>query len=224
MGWASEIEFVAQKQESIPISTGRPSHLSYRLKGFRFKDPVCTFEKRKRCSNQATGVVIPDTSSASLKDTEDARTCSSSSGASCPTSLISLAFPGSEATRLAGILVRYLNGTSGTSFSILYCGEYFQELPLHTGHNECLDAALNCVLAARQCTPTPTNSHMRLQKYGQALKLLQMQLDNGETRLQPESLCSALILNSAAVRPPLADDPYQTADNLTRTGSRRGSS
>ncbi|KIW57993.1 hypothetical protein PV05_02545 [Exophiala xenobiotica] len=40
---------------------------------------------------------------------------------------------------------------------------------------------------------------MRLQKYGQALKLLQMQLDNGETRLQPESLCSALILNSAAV-------------------------
>merc|ERR1712230_191065 len=68
VGWASEIEFVAQKQESIPISTGRPSHLSYRLKGFRFKDPACTFEKRKRCSNQATGVVIPDTSSASLKD------------------------------------------------------------------------------------------------------------------------------------------------------------
>ncbi|KAK6369875.1 hypothetical protein LTS17_009325 [Exophiala oligosperma] len=187
-------------KKRVPIPDEGTVKLPSRPKAFKFKEPIFNYGRRKRGSNQGGCFNYFRVTDGSSDDVEASENYTMSSAGSPSISMIAVSLPSSPATLLAGQLIHTLGGSNGIGFSILYFGEYFEELPVQVGHSKCMDAVLECFLTSRQCLPTSQPSSRRqLQKYGHALKLLQVQLDNDETRMQPATLCSALILHSLEV-------------------------
>lgn len=107
--------------------------------------------------------------------------------------------PPAPAQKLAARLIHALEGGVGIGLPLLYFGEYFRELPVYLGRSPCLDAAVDALLFSqlRFITHFPLDPGLELQKYGQALKLLQKQLQKKEVDTGPETLCSALVLSAS---------------------------
>ncbi len=112
-------------------------------------------------------------------------------------------FPLSPAAELSLKLVKSLEATTGTGLTLLYLGEYFEELPAHIGQSECLDAAVEYLLLSQVSSygALPFNPCHQLRKHGKALALLQNQLTIPEKQTCVETLCSALVLFGSEVCP-----------------------
>lgn len=103
---------------------------------------------------------------------------------------------------LCARLVKSLETTRGTGLNLLYFGEYFQELPARLGHDDCLDAAVECFWIAHQglCQSRPFDDRLFAHYYSRALVLLRECLDHASPQqVRANILCSALILCACEV-------------------------
>lgn len=105
--------------------------------------------------------------------------------------------PASQAENQCNILLHILTDPDGRrAFPLQSHGEFYQFIPSRLGRNPALDDAVSCLCAiyedTRQQLLASPPSTIRL--YSRSLKSLRQCVQAAETRLEPETMCSSLIL------------------------------
>ncbi|EXJ81462.1 hypothetical protein A1O3_07754 [Capronia epimyces CBS 606.96] len=187
--WASG--FQLERQNDPPAR-----HLPF-SRPLKFRPPLSQFQRKKTASKRLD--LDPERDAPSSKEITLYRLADRKDDAS---SCLPTPFPVSPAERLAGRVWDLLQNGSGTGFSPLYFGDYFQELPRFIGRSVCLDAAVECFLLTQQRLGTARSLDYRgqLQHYGRALKLLRHELGTLQVHnRRTETLAASVVLLASEV-------------------------
>ncbi|PLB47679.1 hypothetical protein P170DRAFT_465282 [Aspergillus steynii IBT 23096] len=98
-----------------------------------------------------------------------------------------------DAARLQASLINMLE-VKDARYNLGYYGVFFAQLPCRVGVHPALDAAVAAVTHSAPCLFKQESSSLALEKYGRALYMLRLSLQDGKVDLGVETLCAIYLL------------------------------